>query len=497
MFEMRTVLVSSLLTSLTVALVFATVWQSLRRRYRGVTHWLAAAVLQVSGLALVLLRGQVPAFLSVIAGNLCLVVGFSLLCHGLALFTGAPSPARWLWALWGSYAGLLLYATYLQPSLALRIACTSAALAWLAASSAAVLLLRAGSQLTTLKRATGSVLLAIALLHSGRALAALALPSPADWPGANPLEALLLLFNQALAVGLGFSVIFLANGRLLQETQENEHLLASQAELLRQREGQIQQYADTLEERVALRTRQLAEAQEQLLYQEKLAVIGKLANVVGHELRNPLGNIQNAVYLLKLIQPQAEPRVKEYLELIKNETRAADGTITDLLEFARVKTCDPAALEVGDVLRRALERQPIPQGVSVSQTLPPDLPRLRADQRHIVQALGNLVLNACQAMPQGGSLSLRARRAGSAAEGLVAIEVADTGTGIQPEHLPRLFEPLFTTRAKGVGLGLAVAQKLVQANGGKIEVHSEPGKGSLFTIYLPADQEKPTSEATP
>jgi signal transduction histidine kinase len=228
-----------------------------------------------------------------------------------------------------------------------------------------------------------------------------------------------------------------------------------------------------------------------------LAVIGKLANVVGHELRNPLGNIQNAVYLLKLIQPQAEPRVKEYLELIKNETRAADGTITDLLEFARVKTCDPAALEVGDVLRRALERQPIPQGVSVSQTLPPDLPRLRADQRHIVQALGNLVLNACQAMPQGGSLSLRARRAGSAAEGLVAIEVADTGTGIQPEHLPRLFEPLFTTRAKGVGLGLAVAQKLVQANGGKIEVHSEPGKGSLFTIYLPADQEKPTSEATP
>jgi signal transduction histidine kinase len=123
--------------------------------------------------------------------------------------------------------------------------------------------------------------------------------------------------------------------------------------------------------------------------------------------------------------------------------------------------------------------------VEVALELPPDLPQVYADPRQMVQVLGNLTVNACQAMPTGGKLTITAYRQ----EQMVAIAVKDNGVGIPPENMSKLFEPLFTTKLKGIGLGLAVSQKLAEANGGRIEVESEPGQGSTFSVYLPAYRE--------
>jgi signal transduction histidine kinase len=132
-----------------------------------------------------------------------------------------------------------------------------------------------------------------------------------------------------------------------------------------------------------------------------------------------------------------------------------------------------------------LEQRLIPENVQVLQQIEDNLPRSYADPRHIAQVINNLIANACQAMPAGGQLTLRARLVQHDAQEWIAIEIADNGVGIAPKNLPHLFEPLFTTKPKGIGLGLAVARKMVEFNGGKIEAHSQLGVGSTFTVYLP------------
>ncbi len=236
-----------------------------------------------------------------------------------------------------------------------------------------------------------------------------------------------------------------------------------------------------LESAVEARTRELGEAQEKLLRQEKLAVLGQLAGGVGHELRNPLGVINNAVYYLKLVQPEADETIRKYHAMIEHEVHNAEKIITDLLDFARIKSIDREMLAVPALVQRVLERFPVPEFITTQLEFPADLPDVYADPRQMEQVLGNLTTNACQAMREGGRLTISACRQAE----MVAIAVQDSGTGIAPENMQKLFEPLFTTRSKGIGLGLAVSKKLVEANGGRIEVQSEPGKGSTFTVFVP------------
>ena len=214
---------------------------------------------------------------------------------------------------------------------------------------------------------------------------------------------------------------------------------------------------------------------------EKLAVLGQLAGSVGHELRNPLAVINNALYYLKLIGADSSEKVKEYLGIIETETHTAEKIITDLLDFARIKSVDVEPVSVSKLVARVLERYPAPKAVNVRLEIPENLPKLYVDPRQMEQVLGNLVINACQAMSAGGELTITARQE----QEMIAIAVKDTGVGISPENMKKLFEPLFTTKAKGIGLGLAVSQKLAEANGGRIEVESEAGVGSTFTVYLP------------
>lgn len=248
-------------------------------------------------------------------------------------------------------------------------------------------------------------------------------------------------------------------------------------------ELELEAYSNQLEELVAERTRALEEAQREIIAQEKLATLGQLAGGVGHELRNPLSVISNAIYLLKATVAKENDKAREYAEMIAQQVQRSNKIISDLLDFARESTgASPANVDVREVVGWVLQHFAPPEGVSVRTTFAKDLPTARADRQHMEQILANLVKNACQAMPEGGMLSVSAQ--GKAGE--VQIAVRDNGAGISAANREKLFTPLFTTRATGIGLGLATSKKLAEANSGRIEVKSKEGEGSTFTLVLPA-----------
>jgi len=275
----------------------------------------------------------------------------------------------------------------------------------------------------------------------------------------------------------------------------------------KQAEQLLHLYTEQLEAMVAARTRALEEAQERLLRQERLATLGQLAGGIAHELRTPLGAIKNAVYLIKLIlepqaiAPGADPALREALDILNREVGTADRIITGLLNFAHPQQPAHQLIDISQVVMQVLARADIPPQVAVHRQINKNLPTILADAEQLEQVFGNLILNAVQAMPEGGQLTVRIEQCaalpdiappgfatnpsnGSAA-GWVAVTIADTGVGIPPENLPRIFEPLFTTKARGIGLGLAIVKLLTQANGGSIAVSSIPGKGTIFETFWP------------
>jgi len=253
-------------------------------------------------------------------------------------------------------------------------------------------------------------------------------------------------------------------------------------------ERKLKEYSERLEHMVEERTRDLRATQELLVQREKLAVLGQLAGGVAHELRNPLAGIKNAVYYLKMILGSQDQDVDEMVDILEREVQASAGIIDSLLGFARVKSPEQQSVSINDVVSKVLERVSMPGNVEVVTDLDGSLPELEGDSDHLSQVLGNFVANAVQAMPDGGKLTISSAVCALERMGgheCVAITVRDTGVGIPGEDLERLFEPLFTTKAKGIGLGLALAKILVEGHGGTIDVHSEVGVGSAFTVRLP------------
>jgi signal transduction histidine kinase len=223
--------------------------------------------------------------------------------------------------------------------------------------------------------------------------------------------------------------------------------------------------------------RALAETQEELLRKEKLAMLGQLAGGVGHELRNPLGVMKNSVYYLEMILPE-EARARKHLGILDREVGTANRIVSDLLEFARMKSASRSLIDLKAAVSHLLERLPVPETVAVAWEMPDGLSRVSADRLHVEQILTNLITNAVQAMPNGGTLTIAGREEPTA----VVLSVTDTGIAIRPEDLPKIFQPLFTTKPKGIGLGLAVARDLADANRAVITVESTQGVGSRFAV---------------
>ncbi len=224
------------------------------------------------------------------------------------------------------------------------------------------------------------------------------------------------------------------------------------------------------------------EMEKKLMLQEKLAILGQLAGGVGHELRNPLGAIKNAAYFLNMALKKPEQEVKETLELLKKEVTASESIISSLLGFARPKPPSRHKVNVNEIIDEVLKKNNILGRNKVEARLTKTLPSILADPVQLTQVFGNLVLNAIQAMPEGGELVIETNLDNRK---YVVVSFTDTGNGIPEDILGKLFEPLFTTKAKGIGLGLAVSKTLVEGHGGTIEVESKVGKGSTFNVRLP------------
>ncbi len=257
----------------------------------------------------------------------------------------------------------------------------------------------------------------------------------------------------------------------------------------KQTEQVMIEYNERLEMDVQVRTQELRDTQETLLKQERQATFGQLAGGVAHELRNPLGVIANAVYYLKLIVPQTEEKIMEYLGILERESQTAVQIISDMLNFSSVESGDRQPTNVAELIQAVLVKQPLPKKVTLRLKLPETIPLVFVDSHQIEQALVRLVVNAYEAMEGSGILEINVDHSITLKQSLVNIAIKDSGSGLSPENMERLFEPLFTTKLRRIGLGLALSERLIEVNGGRIEVKSKEGKGTTFTLHLPVSQE--------
>lgn len=250
----------------------------------------------------------------------------------------------------------------------------------------------------------------------------------------------------------------------------------------KQSEEEINNYSEKLEQMVDERTQELHLAQEELIRKEKLATLGELGGGVAHELRNPLGVIANSVYFLKSLLTGADNDVLEYLDIISSEIKVSAQIIENLLGLTHKKKPNIEKTLVAELIAGGFRRQAPPEGVKVSTIISDKTVSVLADPSQIFQVVENLLSNAYQAMPDGGELTIKSWEENNN----VLISVADTGCGIPEEDLGKIFEPLFTTKARGIGLGLALSRDLISANNGSIDLHSVVGEGTTFTINLPS-----------
>jgi signal transduction histidine kinase len=223
---------------------------------------------------------------------------------------------------------------------------------------------------------------------------------------------------------------------------------------------------------------------------ERLATIGKVAGGVAHELRNPLNVVKTSVYYLRNAKTPPAEKVASHLERIDRQVGVADRVITALNDFARLPLPQLDYLEVESCLREIIEVTSLPTAIQIQWQMETPSPGILGDRGQLQIVFANLIRNARDAMPEGGTLRLECHREGS----MTAITIQDTGEGIAPENITRITEPLFSTKAKGMGLGLAIARDILERHHGNLSVTSQLGVGSSFTVHLPNAQRTPCGE---
>lgn len=261
---------------------------------------------------------------------------------------------------------------------------------------------------------------------------------------------------------------------------------------LRDAMQELREFNEDLERKVEERSRELSATQHRLIQSDRLASLGQLAASMAHEINNPVSGVLNYTMVIDRILedeaslPEALPRIRRYLGIMAHETERVGRIVSDLLAFSRRSRPGCTDLAIAEVIERVmsllghrLELGKIRTAVEVQE----DLPLLFADAGQLEQVLVNLVMNAAEAQPDGGTITVRAR----AEANQVVLEVEDAGGGIEPAHLEHVFDPFFTTKdeTKGVGLGLSVVYGIVEAHGGTIEVESKLGRGTRFRVRLP------------
>ncbi|MCL4435414.1 MAG: ATP-binding protein [Thaumarchaeota archaeon] len=243
---------------------------------------------------------------------------------------------------------------------------------------------------------------------------------------------------------------------------------------------------DSLKHRIEDLQTLVDERTEQLREAERLAVIGETAGMVGHDLRNPLQSIVITVYLAEeelssLAEGKAKTNLQQFLETINEQVNYINKIVSDLQDYAEPLVLRSEETDLGQAITDSVRAITLPENIQQSIRIEDNFPKMTIDPFLIKRVLINLITNAVQAMPNGGKLKISASRK----KGNVLINVEDTGVGIPDEHKPHLFKPLFTTKSKGQGFGLAASKRIVESYNGSITVESEVGKGAKFTIHLP------------
>ncbi|HWT83878.1 MAG TPA: ATP-binding protein, partial [Candidatus Methylomirabilis sp.] len=280
-------------------------------------------------------------------------------------------------------------------------------------------------------------------------------------------------------------------------------------ETLGKAQADIDVLVETLEQRVQERTRELQDAQAQLVQTEKLASLGKLSASIAHEINNPLAGILTYAKLISRKLRGGMPDVEgvhailQQLALVEREAQRCVTIVRNLLDFARQREPSFQVVDISSVIDEALsllENRMVVSNVQVIREFGPS-PLVRADFGQLRQAFVNVLMNACEAMPEGGTLRVLTREAALRGSGNTAFSlpekpgsftrfaeaiITDTGQGIPSEHLGKIFDPFFTTKEKGTGLGLSVVYGIVEKHDGKIIVESQVGHGTAVTLRIPA-----------
>jgi two-component system NtrC family sensor kinase len=231
--------------------------------------------------------------------------------------------------------------------------------------------------------------------------------------------------------------------------------------------------------------KELAASQAQLLQSTKLAATGKLAASIAHEINNPLQALQSCIYLIADGASPSDPNV-QYINIARDELDRIARIVGRMLDFHQIKPEKQESTDLDILIQNTRDRvnkRLQHSHIQVQTELASDLASVYAVRDHIKQVLLNLILNAMEAMPDGGVLKIRTMQSDSE---WVNLAIQDNGTGIEPENMAHLFEPFYTTKPQGTGLGLSVSYDLVARQGGQLLVDSTPGEGTTFTIHLPA-----------
>jgi C4-dicarboxylate-specific signal transduction histidine kinase len=279
--------------------------------------------------------------------------------------------------------------------------------------------------------------------------------------------------------------------QLEEDAQRLEHLLRAVEQQQRTIDRLLtveREWSAELEKRVSARTAALKAAQQRLIQSEKLAAIGQLASSLAHELNNPLQAIQSGVELMiDELECDNIPQLREDLPIIQEELERIESIFRQMLDFYRPTSQEQVPLDLNEICNgvNVLMRKRLQQShVTLEVNTTPELPLNCGDRNQIKQILINLILNATEAMePGGGRICLHTGAA--LAEGYTYIQVSDNGPGVAAEHMPRLFEPLFTTKTRGLGLGLAISREIAEKHGGSLAVDTQLQHGTTFSLSLP------------
>jgi two-component system NtrC family sensor kinase len=252
--------------------------------------------------------------------------------------------------------------------------------------------------------------------------------------------------------------------------------------------GQVTAVVSILHDLTEIRELERRRVEQQLFESEKLAAVGRLAASIAHEVNNPLEAIKNALYLMQTPGPDVEQNSR-FLEIARKETERVSHIIRQMLGFAR-RPGEVDWVDVNQLLEETLvllEKKLRQQRIRLTKSFDALLPPVRARADQLRQVFLNLIINAQQAIGSEGEIRVSTARYEQALQPSILVQFSDSGVGIAPDDIARIFDPFFSTGKKGTGLGLWVTQDIVRQHGGRIEVSSDPGRGTVFSIVLQVD----------